>query len=191
MPPHDNDERSADYLAGLMTSEEAAAFDRVLTEGSAEDRDSFAKLNDAAALVVMASVKRRTAPASARDAVMAAAGITAAPPAPAPVPALEKFTYLMNDEGWNPPLFPGARIKPLFTNPKGGHRAFLLELQPGVYLPEHPHAGFEECLILRGDLVNEGRRLGPGDYVRATPATQHLDVYTEEGCLCLIIASAA
>ncbi len=67
----------------------------------------------------------------------------------------------------------------------------LLELQPGVAVPEHPHEGFEECVILRGDLINEGCRLGPGDYLRAAAGTDHLNVYTESGCLCLIIASAA
>jgi anti-sigma factor ChrR (cupin superfamily) len=187
MPSLDSEERSALYLAGLLTGEEAAAYERDLAAATDRERAAFAEMNDAAALVVMASVPRRAAPAAARDAVMAATGIAASPPAP----ALDKFTYLMNDEGWDPPLFPGARIKPLFTNPKGGHRVFLLELQPGVYLPEHPHAGYEECLILQGDLINEGRRMGPGDYVRATPSTKHLDVYTEQGCLCVIIASAA
>ena len=183
----ESDERSALYLAGLLTDEEAAAHERALAEGTAEERAAFAEMQDTAALVVMASVPRRTAPASARDAVMAAAGIEAAPPAS----AVEKYTYLMNDEGWDPPLFPGARIKPLFTHPNGRHHAFLLELQPGVHLPEHPHEGYEECLILRGDLINEGRRMGPGDYVRAAAGTDHLSVYSESGCLCLITAMAA
>lgn len=186
MPASDSDERSTLYLAGLMTDGEAGAYERDLISGTAEEPD-FAALHDAVALTVMAGTPRRPAPATVRGALMAAAGITADPAHP----VLDKFTYLMNGEGWNEPMLPGIRIKPLFTNPKTGHRAFLLELEPGTQLPEHPHAGYEECLILRGDLINEGCRMGPGDYVRATPSTQHLEVYTEQGCLCLIIASAA
>jgi len=187
-----SEERASHYLAGLMTGEEAAAFEREMTAFSVEEKESFAQLSDTASLVVMASVPRLKAPASARAVLMARAGITAEKLVSAPVPApVDKFTYLMFEEGWEPLPFPGARIKRLFAHPHGGHRAMLLELQPGVHVPEHPHAGHEECLILRGDLINEGRRLGPGDYVRASAGTDHLEVYSEGGCLCLIIASAA
>ena len=187
-----SEERASHYLAGLMTSEEAVAFEREVAAFSVEEKEAFAQLSDTASLVVMASVPWAKAPASARAELMARAGITAETLESAPVPApLDKWTYLMNDEGWEPLPFPGARLKLLFAHPQGGHRAMLLELQPGVQLPEHPHAGHEECLILRGDLINEGRRLGPGDYVRAAAGTDHLDVYSEGGCLCLIIASAA
>ena len=187
MPPLSIEERYSDWLAGLLTDEESAALHRDATAAAGDTGENLAALADSAALITMAGVALRTPPAALRDAVMGAAGIQA--PAPAP-PAVAKFSYLTKDEGWDPPLFPGARIKPLFNNPRG-HRAFLLELQPGTKLPEHPHEGFEECLILLGDLVNEGRRLGPGDYVRATPGTQHLDVFSESGCLCVIIMSAA
>ena len=187
-----SDERASDYLSGLMTSDEASALERDLVAFSQEDKAAFAQLSDTAALVVMAQVPRVKAPSSARAELMAKAGIPAEPPVspPAAVPP-DKFAYLMSDEGWEPLPFPGARLKLLFAHPQGGHRTMLLELQPGVAVPEHPHEGFEECLILRGDLINEGRRLGPGDYVRAAAGTDHLDVYTEGGCLCLIIASAA
>ena len=177
------EERYSAWLAGLLTDGESAELQRDLAALPAAAAEELAALSDSAALIGMSSVPRREPPAALRDAIMSAAGIQ-----PAAAPA--KFTYLTSEEGWNAPLFPGARIKPLFNNPKG-HRAFLLELQPGAHLPEHPHEGYEECLILQGDLVNEGRRLGPGDYVRATPGTQHLDVYSESGCLCIIIMSAA
>lgn len=187
MIPAYSDERASDYLSGLMTSDEASAFERDLVAFSHEEKAAFAQLSDTAALVVMAQVPLVKAPSSARAELMARAGISAE----SPVLPLDKFAYLMSDEGWAPLPFPGARLKLLFAHPQGGHRTMLLELQPGVALPEHPHEGFEECLILRGDLINEGRRLGPGDYVRAAAGTDHLDVYTEGGCLCLIIASAA
>ena len=179
--------RTTPYLAGLLTREETAAFERDLAASSPDEKEIFAQLNDTAALIVLASIKRHRAPASARAAVMAGAGLAETA---APVPGAD-YTYLMNDEGWQPSPATGVRIKPLFTNRKGGHRVFLLEIQPGVHLPEHPHQGYEECLVLRGDLVNEGQRLGPGDYVRAAGGTMHHELYSETGCLCVVIASAA
>ena len=184
-PPH-SEERALLYLTGQMTSEEAAAFVRELAAASAEERDTFAQWSDTAALLALASVPAHKAPPSAREAIMQQAGITAAKPAP-----VDDYTYLMDSEGWVPSPEPGVRIKPLFTNAKGGHRVFLLEIQPGIHLPEHPHVGYEECLILRGDLVNEGHRLGPGDYVRAAAGTHHTHLFSETGCVCVIIASAA
>lgn len=182
-------ERATDYLAGLMTSDEAAAFEREIAAFTVEEKEAFAQLHDTAALIVMAELPRVKVPASARTGLMTRAGIKADEPA-APAAVADAYSYVMVDEGWEPLPFPGARLKLLFAHPHG-HRAMLLELQPGVHLPEHPHEGHEECLILRGDLINEGRRLGPGDYVRASPGTDHLSVYTEGGCVCLIIASAA
>jgi anti-sigma factor ChrR (cupin superfamily) len=183
-----SEERASEYLAGLMTSAEAAAFEQDLAAFTDEERSAFTKLSDAAALIVMAATPRRKAPEGARAALMAQAGIAVGVSEQAEP---EKFAYVPNDEGWQPLPFAGGRIKVLFVHPQGRHQTWLLELEPGTHLPEHPHAGFEECLILRGDLMNEGRRLGPGDYARAAEGTDHLDVYTEGGCLCIIIASAA
>jgi anti-sigma factor ChrR (cupin superfamily) len=175
------------YLSGDLTGERAAAFERALAAATPEERAAFAALSDAAALTSLAGTPLRSAPASARDAIMAAAGV---PPAaenkPEPV-----FTYIHAEEGWLPLPFPGGRYKPLFTHPQGRHTAFLLELQPGVRLPDHPHDGYEECLILSGDLINDGHRLGPGDYLRSRAGTHHDDIYSENGCVCVIFACAA
>jgi len=98
----------------------------------------------------------------------------------------------MDDEGWEPlPMpVPGARWKPLYVLPSGP-QSFLLELPPGCEFPDHPHPGAEECLLLQGDLVNDGRVLRPGDYVRARGGTHHHGLRTVGGCICLIVLRAA
>lgn len=177
---------AADYLAGLLPAEEAAAFELRLTSASAEELTHFAELQEAAALLELSSTVPVKAPEAARDAVIAATQ-------PAVIPLEEVFTYVMNDEGWAPlPLpVPGAQWKPLGFHPDGNVKMFLLELPPGCEFPDHPHPGVEECLLLKGDLINDGRRLGPGDYVRARAGTHHHGLRTEGGCVCLLILNAA
>jgi anti-sigma factor ChrR (cupin superfamily) len=173
---------ASDYLAGLLTSEEAAVFEVHLAAAGPEERASFAAMQDTAALIMLSETHARKAPAAARDAILAAA--TAEQP---PI-----FTYMMDDEGWEPlpiPL-PGARWKPLYVLPSGP-QSFLMELPPGCEFPDHPHYGAEECLLLKGDLVNEGRVLRPGDYVRARGGTHHHGLHTIGGCVCLIVLRAA
>jgi anti-sigma factor ChrR (cupin superfamily) len=175
--PEDN---TAAYLSGHLTEEEAAAFERSLATASAEERQAFAAMQDAAAGVVMAATPRRKAPAAARAAILA----QVAAPEEEPV-----FTYHMQNGDWET-VWPGARIKRLFTTSEGVLRSFLLELDPGNEVPDHPHAGYEECMVIRGDLVNDGVTLGPGEYVRARPGPVHHGLYTVGGCLCMIVLTA-
>jgi anti-sigma factor ChrR (cupin superfamily) len=176
-------DNAADYLAGLMTDEEAAAFEQSLVAASPEERATFAALQDATAQVVMAHTPSRQAPAAARTAIMAQIAATP-PPIADPI-----FTYHTLKDEWET-VWPGGRIKRLFTTPEGVLRSFLLELEPGNVVPDHPHVGYEECMVIRGDLVNDGVTLGPGDYVRARPSTDHQGLYTTGGCLCMIVLSA-
>ena len=177
---------ASDYLAGLLTAEEAAAFEQRLAGASAEERAAFAALQDTAALLILSETPALKAPAASRAAIMAAA-------APMGKEDAGVFTYLMDGEGWEPlPMpVPGARWKPLAWHAPGVPRTFLLELPPGCEFPDHPHPGEEECLLLKGDLVNDGRKLGPGDYVRARAGTHHHGLYTVGGCVCLLILNAA
>lgn len=178
---------ASDYLAGLLTDGEAAAFEQRLAEASGDERAAFAALQDTAALLTLSDTPLLKAPATARDAVLSATT--------GEVPAVQTdiFTYLLDDEGWQPLPMPvlGAKWKPLRFHPDGSPKMFLLELPPGCEFPDHPHPGDEECLLLKGDLVNDGRSLGPGDYVKARAGTHHHGLRTVGGCVCLLILNAA
>lgn len=179
---------ASDYLSGLLTDQEAAAFEQRLQTASAEERAAFAALQDATALLLLSETPALEAPAALRSAVLnAAAEIPAGSAKEPPV-----FTYSSNEEGWSdlPMPVPGARWKPLYVLP-GGPQTFLMELPAGCEFPDHPHHGVEECLLISGDLINDGVRLGPGDYVRARAGTHHHGLRTEGGCVCLIILRAA
>lgn len=84
---------------------------------------------------------------------------------------------------------PGIRCKLLSTDTEGDRVSMLVRLAPGVAYPPHRHAGVEELYLLEGELWIEDRKLYPGDYNRAEPGTSDQRVYSETGCMCLLITS--
>ena len=55
--------------------------------------------------------------------------------------------------------------------------------------PPHVHAGVEELHLLDGELWIEDRKLYPGDYNRGEPGTGDQRVWSETGCMCVLITS--
>ena len=65
----------------------------------------------------------------------------------------------------------------------------LVRLDPNVEYPPHTHAGVEELHLLQGELWIDGRKLHPGDYIRAEPGTSDARVWSETGCTGVLITS--
>ena len=65
----------------------------------------------------------------------------------------------------------------------------LVRLDPGIAYPPHTHAGIEELHLLEGELWIEDRKLVPGDYNRREPGTSDDRVWSETGCMCVLITS--
>lgn len=84
---------------------------------------------------------------------------------------------------------PGISCKLLATNAEQDRVTMLVRLAPGVEYPPHTHAGVEELHLLHGELWIDDRKLYPGDYNRAEPATADKRVWSESGCTCLLITS--
>jgi anti-sigma factor ChrR (cupin superfamily) len=84
---------------------------------------------------------------------------------------------------------PGITCKLLSTDSENDRVSMLVRLAPGVAYPPHRHAGVEELYLLEGELWIEDRKLYPGDYNRAEPGTADQRVYSETGCMCLLITS--
>ena len=63
------------------------------------------------------------------------------------------------------------------------------------YIAEHPEveagqaAGVEELHLLQGELRIDARKLLPGDYNRAEPGTADKRVWSETGCMCVLMTS--
>lgn len=84
---------------------------------------------------------------------------------------------------------PGISCKLLATDAEKHHVSMLVRLTPGTDYPPHTHAGVEELHLLQGELFIDARKLSPGDYNRAEPGTADKRVWSETGCMCVLITS--
>ena len=69
---------------------------------------------------------------------------------------------------------------------KGGQGSYVLKMEPGARSLLHEHNGFEEFLMLEGELIDlDNKVFKKGDFVTFKPGSQHSS-YTKEGCLILV-----
>jgi anti-sigma factor ChrR (cupin superfamily) len=84
---------------------------------------------------------------------------------------------------------PGISCKLLATDSENHRVSMLVRLAPGTDYPPHTHAGLEELHLLQGELRIDARKLLPGDYNRAEPGTADKRVWSETGCMCVLMTS--
>jgi putative transcriptional regulator len=96
-------------------------------------------------------------------------------------------------QGWSEPRWkevaPGISCKLLSTDDEADRVSMLVRLAPNTSYPPHRHADVEELYLLEGELWIESRKLEPGDYNRAEAGTSDQRVWSETGCMCLLITS--
>ena len=86
-------------------------------------------------------------------------------------------------------MSPGISCKILAADELRDRVSVLVRLAPGVEYPPHTHAGIEELHLLQGELWIDDRKLYPGDYRRAEPGTSDRRVWSETGCVCVLLTS--
>ena len=84
---------------------------------------------------------------------------------------------------------PGLWYQLLSSDPRTSRVTMLVRLEPGVEYPPHAHAGTEELHLLDGELWIDGRKLQPGDYNRAEAGSADKRVWSETGCMCVLVTS--
>ena len=83
----------------------------------------------------------------------------------------------------------GISVNLLATDEERHMVSMLVRLVPGGEYPPHTHAGIEQLHLLEGELWIDDRKLYPGDYNRAEPGTGDKRVWSETGCLCVLVTS--
>jgi anti-sigma factor ChrR (cupin superfamily) len=69
----------------------------------------------------------------------------------------------------------------------GEFECFLLRMDPGAQSKPHEHMGFEEFLVMEGELIDcDGTSYHSGDFVRFLPSSKHSS-HTPEGCTLLVM----
>ena len=69
----------------------------------------------------------------------------------------------------------------------GEFECFLLRMDPGAQSRPHEHMGFEEFLVMEGELIDcDGSVYRNGDFVRLLPGSKHSS-HTPNGCVLLVM----
>lgn len=83
---------------------------------------------------------------------------------------------------------PGMSWLPLSGAPLNGEfECFLLRMEAGARSRPHEHTGYEEFLVIDGELVDcDGSVFRSGDFVRFLPGSKHSS-HTPDGCTILVM----
>ena len=100
------------------------------------------------------------------------------------------FGFIFADSlEWMPhPELKGIEVKQLAVNEEKGYLMLLIKAAAGAEYPSHKHSGAEECYVIEGDLIVEGKVLGPGDFHHADGGSDHDPLRTKNGCTLLLVA---
>ena len=73
-----------------------------------------------------------------------------------------------------------------YDRENGGQGSYLLKMDPDAKSLHHMHTGYEEFLMLEGELIDsDGKIFKKGDFVTFEPGSTHSS-YTKDGCLILV-----
>jgi len=73
-----------------------------------------------------------------------------------------------------------------YSKENGGQGTYILKMEPGAKSLPHEHEGFEEFLMLDGELTDpDGKVFKKGDFISFEPGSQHSS-HTINGCLVLV-----
>jgi len=73
-----------------------------------------------------------------------------------------------------------------YDKKNGGYGSYLLKMEPGAKSLSHTHTGYEEFLMLDGELTDpDGKIFKKGDFVTFEPGSKHSS-HTKNGCLVLV-----
>jgi len=100
--------------------------------------------------------------------------------------------HCMNTEDvpWKPStMAAGVFVKDLAVT--DGWEMQLVRFEPGARFPIHTHEHPEFLFILEGELMQAGRRLGPGWASIASRGSVDVDVHSETGCVFVLVDRAS
>ncbi len=141
-----------------------------------EQRAEVTRLYDAAIAVAL-SVPQSEPPAHARERLLAA------------VRKPSTYTVWAADAAWIETGLPGIRARILAVNKERSLVTLLIRAEPGAVYPSHKHHGPEECYVISGSVVIDGRVLRAGDFHHADEDSDHGEIITTEGAEVLLVGA--
>ena len=165
----------ADSIGALDPDEQVELATR-LAGLAPEDQAAVAHLYDTATQLA-ASVDQVTPPPHVRERVLAAAG------------APGRYTVHAGAADWFDTGLPGIRAKVLALDRVREQATLLIRAEAGAVYPSHTHHAPEECFVVRGSIVIDGRTLQAGDFHHADADSDHGEITTVTGAEVLIVGA--
>ena len=82
--------------------------------------------------------------------------------------------------------FPKMSWHIISYNHKNGQGSYVLKMEPGAQTVPHMHMGFEEFLMIEGELIDsDGTVFKKGEFVSFKPGSQHSS-FSETGALIVV-----
>jgi len=84
---------------------------------------------------------------------------------------------------------PGIRARVLAVDRARSLVTLMIRAEPGAVYPPHTHHGPEECFVISGSVVIDGRVLRAGDFHHADEDSDHGEITTTEGAEVLLVGA--
>ncbi len=102
-----------------------------------------------------------------------------------------RYTVTAGEGEWTDSGLPGMQVKMLSIDHARGLVTMLIRAEAGAVYPPHRHSAAEECYVIRGTVLVDGRTLGPGDFHHADAGSDHGELSTPDGAEVLIVGGIA
>lgn len=183
MIPDDVETLALADAIGALDADERRVLDARLAELSPQIRAEVSRLYELT-FAMAAAAPSADPPPAVREQLMARIRSDA--------PATPPNYSIMADEGqWNDAPLPLIQAKVLAIDRERGLVTLLMRGKAGARYPAHHHTGPEQCYVLSGSVVIEGRVHRAGDYHFAEADSDHDELYTTEGAEVLLIGAIA
>jgi len=161
---------------GALDADEQRELETLVAALSPDARTEVARLYDAT-LALAASVPQVDPPPHVRDRVLAA------------VKTPGRYTVWAQSSEWVDSGLPGIRVRVLAVDRGRNTVTMALQADAGAVYPSHRHSGPEECYVLKGSVVIDGRVLRAGDFHHADEDSDHGEITTTEGAEVLLVGA--
>lgn len=93
------------------------------------------------------------------------------------------------EAAWIETGLPGIRARVLAVDKVRSPVTLVIRAEPGAVYPSHKHHGPEECYVISGSVVIDGRVLRAGDFHHADEDSDHGEITTTEGAEVLVVGA--
>ena len=176
MIPHDLEALVLADSVGALDPDERAELKARLETLTPEQRSAVGHLYDTA-MAVPASVPPLEPPAHVRERLVAATRTPA------------RYTVWAADAAWTETGVPGIRSRVLAVDRARSLVTLVVRAEPGAVYPSHKHHGPEECYVISGSVIIDGRVLRAGDFHHADEDSEHGEIATTEGAEVLLVGA--